>query len=57
MKTYIVEAATKRLLKVTAEDEQEAMAKAYQMLMQFKPADVEPIPGLTMTIKLKDEMP
>ena len=55
MKTYTVEVTTKRLLKVTAEDEQEALGKAYQMLMQFKQDDVGPIPGLTMTIELKDE--
>lgn len=56
MKTYTIEVTTKRLLKVTAKDEQEAIAKAYQMLMQFKPADIEPVPGLTMGIELKDEM-
>lgn len=55
MKTYTVEVTTKRLLKVIAEDEQGALAKAYQMLMQFKQVDVESVPGLTMTIELKDE--
>lgn len=55
MNTYTVEVTIKRLLKVTVEDKQEAMAKAYQMLMQFKEEDVEPIPGLTMTIDLQDE--
>lgn len=55
MKSYTVVAATKRLLKVTAEDEQEALSKTYQLLMHFKQADVAPVPGLTLTIELKDE--
>lgn len=56
MKTYTIEFTTKRFLKVTANHEQEAMGKAYQMVMQLKPADVEPAPGLNMSIELKDEM-
>lgn len=55
MKTYLIEVTTKRLLKVTANTQNEAMAKAYQMLTQFKQADVEPVNDLTITIELKEE--
>lgn len=57
MKPYTIVATTKRLLKVTAEDEQEAITKAYQALMQFKQTDVEPVAGLTMTIELQGQQP
>jgi hypothetical protein len=57
MNTYTVVVTTKRNFKVTAEDEQKAMGKAYQMLMQFKQDDVQPLGDLTMTIELEHEKP
>lgn len=57
MKTYTVIVTTKRNLKVTAEDEQKALSKTYQMLMQFKQDDVQPVSDLTMTIELEGEKP
>lgn len=55
MKPYLIEVTTKRLLKVTATTQDEAMAKAYQMLMQFKQTDVNPVGDLAVTIQLKEE--
>lgn len=55
MKPYLIEVTTKRLLKVTATTQDEAMAKAYQMLMQFKQTDVKPVGDLAVTIQLKEE--
>jgi hypothetical protein len=34
----------------------EAVAKAYQMLMQFKQTDVKPVGDLAVTIELKEQL-
>ena len=54
MKPYTVVVTTKQKFKVTAEDEPRAMGKAYQMLMQFKQDDVQPVGDLTISIELED---
>ena len=57
MNIYTVVVTTRRKVKVTAEDEQKAMGKAYQMLMHLKQDDVQPVGDLTMSIELEDKKP
>lgn len=57
MKTYTVIITTKRKFKVIAEDEQKAIGKTYQMLMQFTQVDVQSVGDLSVNIELEDEKP
>lgn len=57
MKSYTAVVTTKRKFNVTAEDEQQAMGKIYQMVMQFNQDDVQPIGDLALTMELEDEKP
>lgn len=55
MRNYTIVVTTKRNFKVTAEDEQQAMGKVYQLLMQFKQDDVQPIGDLALALELENE--
>ena len=55
MNPYTVVVTTKRSFKVIAENEQKAMGKVYQLLMQFRQDDVQPVGDLALTMELEDK--